>query len=322
MLRVADVPQARQLIAFLAVLPTALAVGLADDGAVAALRTADPAGGEHEVDGAERVLHAVGVMLDAARVEEKARPGGAPHLGGLLDRAPGHAGDFRGPGERPLAAVVRDLFESDGVLGDEGVIDPVALDHDLQHTGEQRGIAARLDRQVQIAGPRHRRDARILDDDAGALLARLPDVVGRDRRTLGDIRAGHPDHLGPHHVRPRIRRAVDAEGLLVRRTGADHAQAAVVVDERRLQAHPRELAEQVRLLRREARAAEHRDRAGSVGLLKVGDPGGHLGDRGPVRHVGETRGRRRIAAQEPTAADPDGSLAGSASHPSDTACRG
>jgi hypothetical protein len=33
-----------------------LAVGLADDGAVAALRLADPAGGEHQVDRAERVL--------------------------------------------------------------------------------------------------------------------------------------------------------------------------------------------------------------------------------------------------------------------------
>ena len=58
--------------------------------------------------------------------------------------------------------------------------------------------------------------------------------------------------------------AVDAERLLVRGAGADHAEPAVVVDERRLQADARELAEQIGLLGRQARAAEHADRAGAV----------------------------------------------------------
>ena len=63
-----------------------------------------------------------------------------------------------------------------------------------------------------------------------ALLARLPEVVGGDRRALGDVRARHPDHAGADHVGPGIGGAVDAEGLLVRRAGGDHAQPAVVVD--------------------------------------------------------------------------------------------
>ena len=166
---------------------------------------------------------------------------------------------------------VGDLLEPDGVRVDERVIEPVALDHDLQHAGEQRGVASRLDRQVQVAGARHRRDARILDDDLRALLARLPDVVGRDRRTLGDVRPGHPDHVGADHVGPRIGRAVDAERLLVGRAGADHAQPAVVVDERRLEADARELAEQIGLLGGEAGAAEDADGAGAVGLLDARD---------------------------------------------------
>ena len=103
--------------------------------------------------------------------------------------------------QRPLPAVLGDLLEADRVRVDERVIEPVALDHELQHAGEQRRVAPRLHRQVQIAGARHRRDARILDDDLRALLARLPDVVGGDRRALGDVRAGDPDHLGARPCR-------------------------------------------------------------------------------------------------------------------------
>ena len=86
MLGVGDVAPARELVALLPVLAAALAVGLADDGAVAALGLADAAGGEHEVDRAERVLHAVGVVLDAAGVEEEAGLRRPPPLGGLADR--------------------------------------------------------------------------------------------------------------------------------------------------------------------------------------------------------------------------------------------
>ena len=150
----------------------------------------------------------------------------------------------------------------------------------LQHAGEERRVAARLDRQEQVARARDRRDARVLHDHLRALLARLPDVVRRDRRALGDVRAGDPDHVGADHVRPRVGRAVDAEGFLVRGAGADHAEPAVVVDVRRLQADARELAQQVRLLRRQARAAEHADRAcgrASSGCRSIS--AGDAGDR-------------------------------------------
>ena len=78
MIGIADVAPAGQLIAFLAVLATALAVGLSDDRAVAAVGPADAARCQHQIDRAERVLDAVGVMLDAARVEQEARSRRAP----------------------------------------------------------------------------------------------------------------------------------------------------------------------------------------------------------------------------------------------------
>ena len=225
------------------------------------------------------VLHAVRVVLDAAGVKEEAGLRRAPPLGGLHQCALRHAGHLRGPRQRPLAAVLGDLLEADRVRVDERVVEPVALDHDLQHAGKERRVASRLHRQIQVAGAGGGRDARILDDDLRALLARLPDVVGRDRRALGDVRAGDPDHVGADHVGPRVGRAVDAERLLVRGAGADHAQPAVVVDERRLQADARELAEQVGLLGRQARAAEDADRAGAVASAECARSRRRRGDR-------------------------------------------
>ena len=199
------------------------------------------------------------MVLDAARVEQETGAGGSPELRRLPDQAFGYAGHVRGPRRIPFATVRLYLIEADGVRVDERAIDPAVFDHQVQHAGKQRGIAPRLDREVQVARPRQRRDAWILHDDPGAQLARLPDVVGRNRRALRDVRARDPDHLGPDHVRPRVGGPIDAKRLLVRGAGADHAQAAVVVDVRRAETDARKLAEQVGLFGREARAAEHAD---------------------------------------------------------------
>ena len=236
-------------------------------------------------------------MLDAARVEEEAasspcpttRPparidrSGTPVTSAV--RAGVHCRQYSATCSKPTVCVV-----------DELVIDPAVLDHQVQHAGEERRVAAGLDRKEQIARARDRRDARVLHDDLRALLARLPDVVGRDRRALGDVRAGDPDHLRADHVGPRVGRAVDAERLLVRRAGADHAEPAVVVDVRRLQADARELAEQVGLLGREARAAEHADDAGAVRLLDAVDLRRDAA-RSPRRRASalKPRGARRVA---------------------------
>ncbi len=287
-LRVADVTPAWELIAFLAVLATALPVGLSHDGAVATLRFADPSRCKHEVDRAERVLHAVRVVLDPACVEEEARLRGSPPLGGLHQGTLRHAGHLGGPRQRPLPAILRDLLEADRMRVDERVIEPVVLNHDLQHACKEGRVTSRLHRQVQIASPSGGRDPRILNNDPGALLARLPDVVRRDGRTLGHVGASDPDHLGAYHVGPRVRRAIDAERLLVRRAGADHTKPAVVVDERRLETHARELAEQIGLLGRQAGAAENADGPGTVGLLNAADLAGHAADRVRVRQRAES----------------------------------
>ena len=88
----------------------------------------------------------------------------------------------------------------------------------------------------------------------------LPEVVRRDRRALGRVRAGDQHDLGLGEVGPGIRGAVDAERQLVGGAGRDHAEPAVVVDVLRAERDARELAEHVRLLGDHRGAAVDGDR--------------------------------------------------------------
>jgi hypothetical protein len=54
----------------------------------------------------------------------------------------------------------------------------------MKNAVEERHVAARLDRQKKIAGASNRRNARIDDNDLRTELARLPDIVGSNRRAL------------------------------------------------------------------------------------------------------------------------------------------
>ena len=76
MLGIGEIAAAGKLVALLAVLAPALAVGLAGDGGVAALGKADPPGGQHNIDRAHHVLHVDGVVFEATSVQQKVnRPG-------------------------------------------------------------------------------------------------------------------------------------------------------------------------------------------------------------------------------------------------------
>src|SRR5262249_4490949 len=124
-------------------------------------------------------------------------------------------------------------------------------------------------------------------DDARSVLASLPDVVGGDRRALGDVRAADPHHLGPDHVRHGVRRAVDAERLLVPGSGAHHAEPAIVVDVARLHADTGELPHPVGLLGGEAGAGQDADGIGAVRSLAAVDLARDAGDCLVVGHLPE-----------------------------------
>lgn len=135
------------------------------------------------------------MVLDAAGVHEETRLRGAPQFCRGANRFFGDSRHLRGAARSPLLNVLRDRLEADGVLFDEVVIDPVVLDHEVEDAVEERDIAARLHRKKHVRGACDRRDARIHHDELSTVLARLPDVVCRDRRALGGVRAGDEHDL-------------------------------------------------------------------------------------------------------------------------------
>ena len=68
MFRVRQIACAGKLVTLLPMLASSLAIGLARDRRIAAVFAADASGGEHDVDRAQHVLHAVAVMFNAAGV--------------------------------------------------------------------------------------------------------------------------------------------------------------------------------------------------------------------------------------------------------------
>src|SRR5215467_8969516 len=105
----------------------------------------------------------------------------------------------------------------------------------MQDAVEKRNVASGFDWQKEVAGAGNRRDARVDDDDFRAAFARLPDIVGRNRRAFGDVRAADPDDLRAQDIAPWVCRAVNAEGLLIARRRADHTEPPVVINVWRFQ---------------------------------------------------------------------------------------
>ncbi len=126
-------------------------------------------------------------------------------LGGLLDARRRDAGDRARPTpacSRATAAAASS--KPVGVVADEVVVEPVALDQHVEDRAHQRRVGARPEPEEDVGGARDRRHARVGDDQLGAAVARPPDVAGGDRRALGDVRAGDEDDVGERDVAPRV----------------------------------------------------------------------------------------------------------------------
>src|SRR5579871_3231307 len=174
MLGVGDVSAAGKLIAFLSVFASTLPIALSCDGGIATTRPADAPGSEDHVDSAQHILHTVAVMFDTARVQQETRLRRAPPLGRLANDAFGDTRNLRRAPRSPGANMLGQLVETDRMLGDEILIEPVVLDHQMQYAVEKRTVATRLDGQEEIASASQRRETRINDDDPRSLLAGLP----------------------------------------------------------------------------------------------------------------------------------------------------
>src|SRR5262249_42741524 len=132
MFGIREVSSTGQLIALLAVLTTTLAIGLSRDSRIPAAFASDTSRCQHDIDGAETVLDAVTVMLDAARVHEKTGFCSTPPFGRLSNRFFGNTGYFRGVCRCPLLHARCELFEAGCVIANELMIKPVVLNHQMQ----------------------------------------------------------------------------------------------------------------------------------------------------------------------------------------------
>src|ERR1017187_5518507 len=102
MLRVRDVACAGQLITLLSLLAGTLSVALAGNHCVAAAFAADTSAGNHQIDGRDTVVHTFRVVLDAARMQQKAGGSGSPHFGGANDHLWRNPSDLGGVFRRVL----------------------------------------------------------------------------------------------------------------------------------------------------------------------------------------------------------------------------
>ena len=121
---------------------------------------------------------------------------------------------------------------------------------------------------------RGRRAPRV-DDDEPSGLARAEQVGDERRHRRGDIRTEQQDRARVVEVLDRERQpAVDAERAVSGGCGGRHAEPAVVVDARRAERDPGELAELVGLLVGEPATAEHADRVSTVDVAAGLEAGG------------------------------------------------
>ena len=274
--RIGQLAVAGQLVGFLAVLTAALAVALAGDRAVTGVRLAGQAEGQGQVDVGLGHLGATAVLFGPPGGEDHRARRGGQGLDGLPQLPDADPGDPLDPVGPVGGGAGLDRAEPGGPLGDVVEVDQVVLDGQVQQPVGQGQVGARHRGEVTgralggcgVPG---------VDDDMGGPggPSGVEPLHGR-RHGGGRVGADQQDGLRLGEVAEGERQAaVDAEGSVARRCGGRHAEPAVVVDHRRPQRDPGELAERVRLLVRQSPAAEAADGVAAVALLGRDQPVGN-----------------------------------------------
>ncbi len=186
----------------MAVFAPALAIALPGNRSVSAALPAKATGRQDQVDEGEHVIDALGVLLDAARVQEEARLRHAPHARCGTDLLGRHPGNCSSPLRSTARHRCSKLVPARAALAHERLVDPAMLDELMEQRLVECAVGARPDGKVQVSGSPDGGDARIDDDDSRASIARLPDVVRKRRKAFADVRAGDQDELGLGQVGP------------------------------------------------------------------------------------------------------------------------
>ena len=92
-------------------------------------------------------------------------------------------------------------------------IDQTVANEDVGDAVDERDVAARLYREMNVGHHSGLGDARVDDDERAVLVALQP--LAEDGMIVRDVGADQQDDVGSLHIRIVARRAVAAEGELV-----------------------------------------------------------------------------------------------------------
>src|SRR5271165_3463423 len=172
-----------------------LTVPLPGDGSVTTAFAANSSRCQNNVDRTQNILNPMAAVFDTAGVHEKTGFGCSPPFCRLLNALFCNSGDLCSSLRSPILDAGRQFVKTDRVVLNERMNDPIVFYHQVEDAVEQSDISPRLYRKEKVTGPPDWSNSGIDDNNFGAALARLPDVVSRDGRTFGNIRSAYPYNL-------------------------------------------------------------------------------------------------------------------------------
>jgi len=208
----------------------ALNVVLAADGGKAGVVAADLVGdagdGSDLVDG----LDALALLRDAHAPADNGVLGSGVHAHCLAERLRVDARDVLDGFRRVLLDNLPPLVVTGGVGLDERAVFQALVDDDVGERVHERKVAAVLDRHVDVGDARGLDEARVGDDDLGALLFRLDDAAGDDRVRGARVVAEQEDAVRVLHVRDGHAHGAGTDGVDQADDRRAVARARAVVD--------------------------------------------------------------------------------------------
>ena len=288
-----DVLEAGELVRDRAHVAAALDVVLAAQRVEPRAEPPDVAAEQGQVDQREDVVDGVVVLRDPERPADHAAVGARERVRRLADHLGGNAGQPLALGERERLHRGRVVVVALGRVVDEGAVREAGVDDLARHRVRERDVGADVEPEPAVGPLRRGRAARIDDEEPGAVVDALEQVVEEDRVRLARVRAPEQDHVGLLDLCVGRRSAAcsehrrqtdDARSVSGSVTGVDVVRAHHLTGEL--------LRQEVHLVRRLG-AREDPERLRGVGLARTGKAG-----CGTVERLGPARGPQHAAVAD------------------------
>ena len=278
-------------------------VGLAGQAERARAGLADLCGGQVQVDERCVLGRAAAALVQALAVQAERGFGLRKPLGGGGQVGHAETAGLRHTLGRVVAYQGLERVKARGVCGDVLGVRPSLPQHQVQHAVEQHHVAAGLEGQEQVGHAGGVGAARVGHDDlhAGVGGARVFNAAEQDGVRPCRVAAHDEQALCVLHVVVARGRRIGAQGLLVARHRAAHAQARVGVDVVRADQALGQLVEDVVVLGEQLPAHVEAHGVGTVLLDDVGElVSGHAQGGVPRQGLGNAAAlRAMLGLQEP-----------------------